>query len=109
MDRRHLRRHARDLRLEGDAVPLRLQHLGVGLADADDLQRDLGLALGVPGQEDVADGAAAQKVADLEPADLLLMEEHRHRPLPVFCVVREAGGCTWMARSRETPPKSFQL
>ncbi len=44
VDRRHLRRHARELLLERDAVLLGLQHLRVGAVDAHHLERHLPLA-----------------------------------------------------------------
>ncbi len=69
-DRRHLRRDRRELRLERDAVLLGLQHVGIGARRAHHLERHLAAGLGVPGQLDVADRAAAQEVADLEAADV---------------------------------------
>src|SRR6185312_6199351 len=77
VDRRHLRRHAGDLLLEGDAVLLRFEHLRIGAVGAHDLEGDLAAGFRVPGQIDVADGSATEEVAQLEPADLV-RRKHRH-------------------------------
>ena len=76
VDGRHLGRHLGELCLEGGAVALGLQHVGVGLRDADELQGDLGAALRVPGEVHVADRPAPQEVAKLEAADGLLVDQH---------------------------------
>ncbi len=77
VDRRHLRCHAAELLLKGDAVLLRFQHVRIGAVGAHDLQGDLAAGLRVPGQVDVAQRAATEEVAQLEPADLV-RRQHRH-------------------------------
>jgi hypothetical protein len=115
VDRRHLGRHAGELPLERDAVLLRLQHLGIGAVGAHHLERHLPLPLRVPGQVDVAERAAAEKVAELEAAHLL---DRQHQVLPLRRGAAGCGaGCCWgggaaagarTASARATPGKVFQ-
>ena len=113
VDRRHLGRHARKLALERDAVLLRLQHLRIGAVGAHHLEGHLPLRLRVPGQIDVAQGAAAEEVAQLEAAHLLDRQHHGLPPRRGFAGC--AGGGCWgcgagarTASARAVPVKVFQ-